>query len=456
MIVHPDKILKILKILKSEGSKVGTSARFFLLISFFIASCASYKKSLKKIDKELETETFQHSFTGLAIYDPASRKYIYNKNEDKYFTPASNVKLLTFYAALKELGDSISGIRYLTIKDSLIFWGTGDPSFLNPELSNNSKVFNFLKNGDEDLYLAENIKAPVIFGPGWAWDDYNDSYAPERSSFPIYGNLVEFYISEKDTIPKSSPYNFQHNLKANQSISTSIKRDLDSNNFSYKASEFSTKNKVAIPFKTSSALTALLLSDTLKRPIKVIPYSKNYAVENSKVIYSVAANSLYKRMLQESDNFIAEQLLLQISEKISATLNSNIAINYIQKTYFQDLPDEIKWVDGSGLSRYNLITPRTMIAVLERIFKEIPQEKLFSLLPSGGKTGNLKDFYINEQPYIFAKTGSLRNNHNLSGFLKTKSGKVLIFSFVNNNYVISSSEIKKSMEKILLEIHNNY
>ena len=450
MNVHPHKILKIIKY---TAFKAASLAGFFFFTSFLI-SCASQQQSLKKIDKELGAETFKQSFTGLAVYDPASRKYIYEHNEDKYFTPASNVKLLTFYAALKELKDSIPGIRYLTTKDSLIFWGTGDPSFLNSEIGN-SKVFDFLKNNSRELYLADNITTPEIFGPGWAWDDYNDSYATERSTYPIYGNLVEFTYSE-DSIPSIIPTYFQPNLKMDNSLIPSIKRELESNTFKFRLQDNSETKKLAIPFKTSSALTALLLSDTLKRPVKVIPYSKKYSVKNSDVIYSVAADSLYKRMLHESDNFIAEQLLLLISEKISDTLNSNIAIDHIQKTYFKDLPDKIKWVDGSGLSRYNLITPRTLITILEKISKEIPQEKVFALLPSGGKTGNLKDWYINEETYVFAKTGSLRNNHNLSGFLKTRTGKVLIFSFMNNNYVIPSSEIKKSMEKILLEFYNSY
>ena len=445
---------KILLILKTIALKAHTFAGIFLLISFFISSCASQKQSLKKIDKELGSETFQQSFMGLVVYDLDTKKYIYQYNEEKYFTPASNVKLLTFYAALKELKDSIPGIRYFTTKDSLIFWGTGDPSFLNSEIGN-SKVFDFLKNNSRELYLADNITTPEIFGPGWAWDDYNDSYATERSTYPIYGNLVEFTYSE-DSIPSIIPTYFQPNLKMDNSLIPSIKRELESNTFKFRLQDNSETKKLAIPFKTSSALTALLLSDTLKRPVKVIPYSKKYSVKNSDVIYSVAADSLYKRMLHESDNFIAEQLLLLISEKISDTLNSNIAIDHIQKTYFKDLPDKINWVDGSGLSRYNLITPRTLITILEKISKEIPQEKVFALLPSGGKTGNLKNWYINEETYVFAKTGSLRNNHNLSGFLKTRSGKVLIFSFMNNNYVIPSSEIKKSMEKILLEFYNSY
>ncbi len=213
---------------------------------------------------------------------------------------------------------------------------------------------------------------------------------------------------------------------------------------------------IFIPFKTSAELTAKLLSDTLAKSVTLITRPQSLQDKNIKTVYSLAADSLFKEMLQESDNFIAEQLLLLLSEKISDTLDTNTAIKHIQSTHLQNVPDEIKWVDGSGLSRYNLITPRTLIYILDQILKEVPKEKLFQLLPAGGKNGTIKELYTAEEPYFFAKTGSLRNNHSLSGYLITKRGKVLAFSFMNNNYVISSSEIKKAMEKILLTIRDSY
>ena len=112
-------------------------------------------------------------------------------------------------------------------------------------------------------------------------------------------------------------------------------------------------------------------------------------------------------------------------------------------------------MDGSGLSRYNLFTPRSVVQLLEKIYAEVPQERLFELLPAGGESGTIKNLYKADTPYVFGKTGTLENNHSLSGFLKTKSGKVLIFSFMNSNYTVPSSEIKAEMEKILLNLRDN-
>ncbi|TVZ25709.1 D-alanyl-D-alanine carboxypeptidase/D-alanyl-D-alanine-endopeptidase (penicillin-binding protein 4) [Gillisia sp. Hel_I_86] len=432
-------------------SKILHSLSLFLII-LLLASCSSTRKLRKELSQHLTSEVFDQSFTGFSLYDLEKRKFIIEQNSNKYFTPASNIKLFTFYAGLKVLGDSIPGIRYYSTEDSLVFWSTGDPSFLNPKFSN-SKVFDFLKSTSKELYFATSATTNPPLGSGWAWDDYNDAYSAERSQFPVYGNLVNFKWNSKDTLPVSFPSYFSDSLVKDQELSNTIRRDVDANTFRY---HFSNEEEIEfnIPFKTSPELTVKLLSDTLKKRVTLTSKQSRLQNRNIQTIYSVAADSLYKEMLVESDNFIAEQLLLLISEKINDNLNTKSIIEYLQSTYFKDLTDEIKWVDGSGLSRYNLITPHSLVNILERILEEVPKVKLFRLLPVNGKTGTLKNWDALEEPYIYAKSGSLRNNYSLSGYLKTKSGKLMIFSFMNNNYVVPSSEIKKEMEKILLEIRN--
>ena len=120
---------------------------------------------------------------------------LYSHNAEKYFVPASNMKLFTFYTAQKLLGDSVPGIMYSIKNDSLIFSGTGDPSFLNPNLPE-SPVFEFLKNTEKKLFYQPAVTSEEGLGPGWAWDDYNYAFSAERSEFPIFGNLASFRFSE--------------------------------------------------------------------------------------------------------------------------------------------------------------------------------------------------------------------------------------------------------------------
>lgn len=200
-----------------------------------------------------------------------------------------------------------------------------------------------------------------------------------------------------------------------------------------------------------------MLSDTLHKPVEYIHME---IPDHTQMLYSVPADSVYKAMLLPSDNFIAEQLLLVASSVLWKELNAERVIDYMKEHYLTGMPDEPQWIDGSGLSRYNLFTPRSMVWLLVQIDKEFKtNEALFELLPAGGKSGTLENWYAprdGSEPYVFAKTGTLRNNHNVSGFLITESGKKLVFSFMNNHYRIPTSRLKKGMEKILWFIHEHY
>ena len=105
-------------------------------------------------------------FTGFALYDLDKKQMIYELNAGKYFIPASNTKLFTWYTCLKMLGDSIPGIKYVIRNDSLIFWGTGDPSFLHNDLKG-INGFNFLKNSGKKLFFSSGNYTNAMYGSGW-------------------------------------------------------------------------------------------------------------------------------------------------------------------------------------------------------------------------------------------------------------------------------------------------
>ena len=148
--------------------------------------------------------------------------------------------------------------------------------------------------------------------------------------------------------------------------------------------------------------------------------------------------------------------MLQVGNKVANEYNVKKGIDYSLKNYLQGIPQKPRWVDGSGLSRYNLFTPESSVFLLKKMYKEIPKEKLFSYFPVGGESGTLKKYFKNNEPFIFAKSGTLSNNYSLSGYLVTKKGTVLIFSFMNNHYQGSSVERKKEMHEYFLKLYEKY
>ena len=437
----------------------------FVVLAFSQYACSSTRhfsqKEVKNLQKQIsQSPVFSKSFTGFALFDPATQEMVFEQDADKYFTPASNTKIFTFYTAIKILGDSLPVLHYYTNKDSMIFWGTANPLFLHPDFEFDGIVSHFLKNRPEKLYFSDHNFPESRFGPNWAWDDYPYSYQAEKSSFPIYGNTAHFKRDSLKNTFQVFPDIFASKAvfqPAFQQKYPFIKRQEFGNIFEY--------NKVAIsgpsynrylPFDYSPEFLSTLLTDTLGR---YVVYAKQVHLPKEKVhTLSISTpDTLYQQLMKDSDNFIAEQLLLMCSDKVFGEQNSLRMIRYAKDSLLQSLPDEPQWWDGSGLSRYNLFTPRSIVRLLELIQQEIPEERLFNIFPAGGVSGTIQNWYGGaEEPYVFAKTGTIRNKHCLSGYLKCKSGKTLIFSFMHNNYITASAPLKEEMEVVLGWLKDNY
>jgi D-alanyl-D-alanine carboxypeptidase/D-alanyl-D-alanine-endopeptidase (penicillin-binding protein 4) len=422
-----------------------------LILSVLAVAACSPSRFIRQQITDAENEFQDH--IGFTLYDPEKRRTIFDHQGNRYFIPASNTKILTLYASLQLLGDSIPGIRYEERGDSMIFWGTGDPSFLYDEVVRSERVLEFLSVQSSKLFFSPDNFQADHFGPGWSWGDYRYAYQVERTPFPIYGN--RFHMQRKDTsfVPTPAIFKEEVILAPTRGDENELIRDVNSNDLTYVAGLKDTSSHWEIPFHYTPEYFTRLLSDTLKRTVQLISAKPSPA---SIVHYSVPSDSLYRVMMQESDNFIAEQLLLMCAGVLSDTLESDIAIREVKKRFLSDLPDQPVWVDGSGLSRMNLNTPRSIVRLWEKMSVLVPKERLFALVAVGGVSGTLKGNYKAEKPYVYGKTGTLRNNHMLSGFLVTQSGRILIFSWMNNNFTKSSAEVRKRMEIILKSIYEKY
>ncbi len=413
-----------------------------LVAIFFLGACSSSKRIVKETNAIFPFSSDSH-FTGIMLYDPVKKDTLLSKNSEKYFTPASNTKIFTLYTALKLLPSDVPAFRYLVSGDTLYLQGTGDPSFFHPNFKD-SLAYKYIK---EFHHIAINLNNYYddVYGPGWAWEDYDLSYAPERSSLPLYGNVVRLINSAS---PSVYPTYFQPRV-----ISQFDKKSRSQyqNQFYINPAQ---KDTLYVPFITKDSVVLDLFENIFKRKIHLID---NFPKGSKKVFLGFSRDSLAKEMMQTSDNFLAEQFLIMGSSVLSDSLSSGNTIKYMLDTHLNDLEQPPRWVDGSGLSRYNLFSPASIVDVLNRMYKAYPEDRLFNYFAVGGKSGTIENWYGGEEePYVYAKTGTLGNNHCLSGYLLTDSGKTLLFSIMNNHYRTPTTDIKKRMQDFLEFVKSHY
>lgn len=429
---------------------------------FVLTSCSLSKELAKKATNILlKDAAISTGHIGISIYEPANNSYWFNYNAAKNFIPASNTKLFTLYAGMKYLGDSLVGLRYMNIgNDSIKIFPSGDPTFLHPDYLQ-QPVFNFLFRQKNIIYCSSEFSDGL--GKGWAWDDYLYSYMAQRSEFPIYGDLIRIYLSDTgiSVIPKSIPVNKQKGFEEHSiNLDSFVYRPWDKNEVVLDVNHAApAKSFYEIPMVSNLPEIMQFISDTVKRPFTYTTYQAEGIIKNNDKqllkVYSQPSDSLFRTMMYSSDNFLAEQTLLMASNELLGYMNVESIIDTVLNNDLKDIPQKPKWVDGSGLSRYNLCTPQSFVYLLNKMQNEFGLERLKNILPTGG-SGTLAAYYRKDAGYIFAKTGSLSNNCALSGFLTTKKNKLLIFSVLANNYQTGAAPVRRAVEKFLTTIREQY
>ena len=416
----------------------------YLILAFglMVLGCKSpsyiTSKSGKKVAKSLQnSQDFNTHFSGLVVARLSDGHDVVKYNQDKWFTPASNVKILTLHLALDKLSDTLVGLQYHQNGDTIVFRGAADPGLLHPDF-HSDPIFDFLNGRTEKLFYLPSVGEVARYAPGWSWDDYPYVFQSERSDMPVYAQ--RFSLSITDGKLQTTPAIFSRYTEPN----LQVRREEMNNHFTPELRK--NENRRLVPFISDAQLIAELLADTLNRPIGIWtgpPPGQWTDVNGSN------RDSLLIRMMHFSDNFIAEQLLLnsaltsdngfEISKLIDAHLESNRAC----------LPDPIKWKDGSGLSIYNKNTAENFVEILMCMVQDYGLENVLAYFPQPGDDGTLKRWKGFNQNTLYAKTGSLSNVACLSGFFKGDSGEWYVFSWLHNNYQPSSTSIWTSMQEQL-------
>jgi D-alanyl-D-alanine carboxypeptidase/D-alanyl-D-alanine-endopeptidase (penicillin-binding protein 4) len=366
---------------------------FFLAILF--SSCVGTQKIKRDFIEQITQDTLlKNAHVGIAIWNTEENRFLSQHNSHKYFVPASNVKIATLYAAMKYLPDSLASFDYYDTPDTLFIIPKGNPAFFHPDFKD-LPDFAFLKKSGKPIVILPVLWETEIYGKGWAWDDHQSLYMPKRSPMPIGGNRIQ----NKDSTQNCFPTVLQMYQNA-----------------------------------------ASRLSDTLGLPVIVSATERSFN-EKLNTYSSVHKDSICKKMMFESDNFIAEQLLLMTSDKLLGCMNEKKLIEKLISDTIISFPQNPVWVDGSGLSRYNLFTPEDMIIILQKLENEFGRNRIEAIFPTGNQ-GTLKGYYDDKAGYIFAKTGTLSGQISLSGYLTTRKKTPLIFSLMINNHSGKASQVK--------------
>lgn len=426
--------------------------------ALLLASCTTSRHAERRFSRKIQKEVknspvFSRAFTGFTLLDPETGRTLADVNGDKYFTPASNTKILTLATCLEVLGDSVPGVEYQIHDGFIYFRGTGDPTFLHAKFQNWQSAISLLRSGKDTLfYILRDLPIPR-FGPGWAWDDYNEYYQAERSQMPTYGNTVTIKKGNNNRYSVYPSYFTEYCLPLNDAGAPRISRGECDNGWSFRVDTLT--DSLVSPTLTYATP---YLEDTLgKTVIFRMPWEGPFLNSEWNTLYSAPLDTVLRRMMYQSDNFIAEQMLLVCAGQKFDILQQDTMIKWMLDSVLTSLPQRPRWVDGSGLSRYNLISPRDLAQVLVKLWREQPRDRLLSLFPAGGVNGTVSDWYRgkNGKPYVFAKTGGMSGVHCLSGYVVTERGKTLIFSFMHNNFVGSNRPWKQEMQRILEVIWSN-
>ena len=404
------------------------------LILIFICTNAYSQISSKKIDKWVSNnENLKNSVVSIAVKELDKDKKIKGINLNTFMTPASNLKILSVLGSIYA-GDTIPIIKYNFSNDTLRISPTGYPLLFHPKYQN-KELEKFVKSFNHIEYNLSNTDL-VKYGPAWAWDDLSYYFQAERSSMPIFGNVVQIIKKENGNLILT-PNNFKINLDYNQK--EKVNRVLDENVFTLNPSLIKLGDTIYHPFISSNKVIVDLISNSLKISVSL----SNNKLDNYQVLNSDNVDEIYSIILKESDNLISESLAANISFRVNDTISVKKGIDIIKNSFKKNISIQMELFDGSGLSRYNLITPEALVTSLERIYLMVGPERVKRIFPSNFIIKNYEDF-------VWGKTGTLKNNYNYSGYIFTDKGKQYVFSIMINHFTEDLTNIKNAIADFLI------
>lgn len=455
----------------------------------FQQSRTSVDQLREELDQIFDEPAFSNAYWGVVVQSLKNGEYLYSRNLNKNFIPASNMKLFTTATALVKLGPEF---RYCTkfyadssidehgiLHGDLIILGSGDPTitgrYYNGEITRPLEYW-------ADSLKAHNITAiegniigddnyfdEEIMGEGWRWDYQSDWYAAQISALSFNDNCINIYFAAGDSIGAPAKYR----LMPETDYAQIVDRVLTVRNGLEKEITFKRKcgtNQVEIdgtismnsspwrdwfPIENPSLFTATVFKQTLEKKgfqVSGRPYDIDdvagytYKKDQANLIFNYYSPPLWEiieTVNKESQNLYAELLLRTLGAHFHEIGNARYGIEVV-KEFLEDPgidTEQFLMYDGSGLSRLNMVTATQIVKLLRYMRKHRYGDYFYKSLPIAGGDGTLKNRMQRTaaEGNVRAKTGYVDHVRALSGYVTTADNEELAFSIIANNYSVPTS-----------------
>ncbi len=449
------------------------------LLALSLPSCASsaHKNKKNSVDSEASNQNLdqlvggvcKRADTGVFAQSFNSSKILYTYKADTPFSPASNMKVITAYAALKYLGpDFRYHTRFLTEASNVSSGGVlagnlyvkfdGDPTLQLQNLDAMVKQLTLLgiHTIQGSLVIDGSRYDSNGVSPGTMDGDRRYCYGAPVEAAILNKNCVSFRLLPTrvgEPAQVDLPYGMQ--LPIMSSVSTSASHNCHLSMEAGQNGDYHINGCVSVNAKPSSLTIPVPQGSQFSEAAMVallqlhhitVLGDKHFAVNDPKtplrVIVDVPSKTLAELvvpMMKHSDNMFANTLFKTVgahyNQQPGTWQNSASAVKAILQANGIETTSMVI-IDGSGLSQDNLVTARQFVDVLRAAYRDPKiRAAYFDALPVGGLNGSLKNRlgFHDTIGKVHAKTGSMKGVSALSGYLMAKDNDVIIFSILVND-----------------------
>jgi serine-type D-Ala-D-Ala carboxypeptidase/endopeptidase (penicillin-binding protein 4) len=431
------------------------------------------------IDAVINRPLFSHLRWGILVQPLSVGLTLYNRDAEKYFTPASNLKLLTTAAALQQLGGKfrIRTSIYQNGKGVFRVVGRGDPSLSDTQLQ---ALAQQLKQKGitqiQELIADDSYIQGDIVNPTWQWEDIQSDYGAPVSSFILNQNIFSLKLvpqavgkplqvvwADANEAQQWRIINQSVTVAQNQPTYINVTRELSGTvlRIQGQLTASSEPSLVDLPvvdpnyyflrrFRTALATEKITLGKTLVGTGGVNQQEIAF-VESPPLSELLAETNL------NSNNLYAEALLRALAvekTKVKNQTSADIGLEVVKAslTKLGVNPANYVLVDGSGLSRRDLVTPEAFVQTL-RLIARTPAASIYrASLPVAGKSGTLKGRFQGTpaEGIVQAKTGTLTGVVSLSGYVNAPKYEPLVFSIIVNQSEQPATVMRQAIDEIVV------